>query len=67
LIDSADEPTVHAYQIWFLIPAADGCKVVMQKVDHGPIASYSVTVQQADKSWVKDLKAVSEKAVSGVR
>jgi uncharacterized protein YndB with AHSA1/START domain len=24
-----DEPTVHAYQVWLLIPIADGCKVVM--------------------------------------
>jgi hypothetical protein len=63
-----DEPSVHAYQVWLLIPVADGCKAVMQKVDHGPtIASYSQTVQWADKSWVHHVKSVSEKAVSGVR
>jgi uncharacterized protein YndB with AHSA1/START domain len=57
----ADEPNVHAYHAWLLIPAADGCTVVMEKVYHGAtIASYRQQVHWADKSWVDRLKAVAE-------
>ena len=56
-----NEPNVSAYHAWLLIPVADGCRVVMEKVDHGPtIASYRLMVHLADQSWVNRLKAVSE-------
>ncbi|MBV8226302.1 MAG: SRPBCC family protein, partial [Verrucomicrobia bacterium] len=50
-----------AYHTWSLIPVADGCRVVSEKVDVGPnLSTGSDSVRQLLRLWVNRLKAVSE-------
>ena len=55
-----DSSGIYAYRAWLLIPVTDGCKVISELVEYGPIASYSVTVRQRMQHELKQLKAVCE-------
>jgi uncharacterized protein YndB with AHSA1/START domain len=58
--DHTDNSGVHAYRAWLLIPVADGCKVISELVEFGPIAAYTYSTRQRMQSQLKQLKAVSE-------
>jgi hypothetical protein len=61
-------PTVSAYHVWLIIPAADGCRVVSEKVDSGPyIAAASSSIREMLQSWVNRFKKVSESDHGGSR
>ena len=52
---------IRAYHVWLLIPVADGCRVVSEKVDYGPnLSSSAGSVHQLLRFQVNRLKAVSE-------
>jgi uncharacterized protein YndB with AHSA1/START domain len=55
-----DNSGVQAYRAWLLIPVADGCKVVSELVELGPIAAYTYSTRYRMQSQLKQLKAVSE-------
>lgn len=56
--DHTDSSGIHAYRAWLLIPVADGCKVISELVELGPIGAYTVTVRQRMQSQLNQLKAV---------
>ena len=58
--DHTDNSGVHAYRAWLLIPVADGCKVISELVEFGPIAAYTYSTRRRMQSQLKQLKAVSE-------
>jgi len=55
-----DNSGVAAYRAWLLIPVADGCKVISELVESGPVAQYAASTQQRMQGQLKQLKAVSE-------
>jgi uncharacterized protein YndB with AHSA1/START domain len=58
--EHTDNSGVHAYRAWLLIPVADGCKVISELVEYGPIAAYASSTRWRMQSQLKQLKAVSE-------
>jgi uncharacterized protein YndB with AHSA1/START domain len=58
--DHTDNSGVHAYRAWLLTPVADGCKVISELVEYGPIAAYAGSTRQRLQSQLKQLKAVCE-------
>ena len=50
-----------AYHSWLLIPVADGCRLVSEKVDYGPnLTSSAASVDQGLRHQVNQLKAICE-------
>jgi uncharacterized protein YndB with AHSA1/START domain len=58
--DHTDNSGVHAYRGWLLIPVADGCKVISELVEFGPIAAYASSTRRRMQGQLTQLKAVSE-------
>lgn len=58
--EHTDNSGVHAYRAWLLIPVADGCKVISELVELGPVTAYTYSTRWRMQSQLKQLKAVSE-------